>query len=673
MKRKETGSTSRFDQGREEDSLRGDHPGKSDEGRSYSDEQCNAQDEDKTRSDYDVEEWTDEEFEGQEARSQPVESSESNDEVFAVESKEISKSSHSTCADHSRAFESNRQGDTSTCRPAAEGASGKDLPGEAPISHQEDDYHLSEFKLSQLEVVLQNLKEFTKESWAECNKDQLIKRQSNIALLVQHTMDLIHHGTGCPGLCTDIECPNPTVIGAPGHSNRPILPSPPDILQQEQRNLHEYFKALLQWQGGVDSVPYSMIAEQNSKGEYDIVSHHVYPSGASQFQSPFEMTAEETRIWTNHILEGDRMQIPEERRFQFDLPRPGLRVNAYQSQRAPQAKIQFLPHALAYARILNSYSIECPSPRTDQLPIFQSYDVPYSSLTPEDFAGFKACVRRSQKCVDMLEALNEFDICFPVHAGVDVWRARSKDMPHLKSQPPSPSSSVDHLVADRGWLPPECYDASHPDYYWKGIVRLLAWSHPRNLTHSKTNTLLGGPYGAKWAVLLLCHIQINVYALEANWDEAVDYYGDLAVRGKVYFLDRDHEQLQIAIEAMTAALTDSTINLRSSMDQRRVVDVTELATRHARQSHENYPTSSDGFIFHTLYHDRISWESAAAKQRSEKMQIDCENRGTPTFDTTEDVPSRKGKEKAMTQAERKRSKRNHSGDYAETGSKRTRC
>ncbi|CEL53751.1 hypothetical protein RSOLAG1IB_11488 [Rhizoctonia solani AG-1 IB] len=418
--------------------------------------------------------------------------------------------------------------------------------------------------------------------------------------------DYVAHYVG-PALCTKTDCPAPVVIGDPRHKNWPILPSPPATLQQEQRNLHEYFTALLRWQGGVSAVPYAMIEQSMTANNYEMVSLKSLPEGEHVLRSPFMMTAEETRQWTLHIRGQEDEEIT---RFRFELLYPNRPIGNSTVQRAAATVLSYGPDALAYARQVYSYSDEPRAPRGDGLPNFSAAEPAYHSLVDREHAALMTGVQESPDCVKMLQCLREFDEAFPIHADVGVWHVRSSQISHLKSEVPPPNASIDHLLADGGWLPPELYDIAHPDHFVKGLARTFAWCHPRTISHGRTGTLMGGPMGVKWPVLILCHIQFNALALKTNWQEAVAYYGDLALNGKVAFLERDLEELRGAIEALTNALIESTALLRSTMDQRRVLTASEHVDALTRQAHAHFPTSSDGYTLHVTVDDCEAWDNA---------------------------------------------------------------
>lgn len=117
---------------------------------------------------------------------------------------------------------------------------------------------------------------------------------------------------------------------------------------------------------------------------------------------------------------------------------------------------------------------------------------------------------------------------------LDEWPDKRKTCPHLKVAPPRADAALSHIISVDGFLPLEYFDFDVPHHLAWSWTRCAQWIHPSSWNHSSSHTLKGGPYGVKWAVLLLVHIRINTVSLING---AVPTYAD--PRSRVQFTQCD--------------------------------------------------------------------------------------------------------------------------------------
>ncbi|CCO32624.1 hypothetical protein BN14_06687 [Rhizoctonia solani AG-1 IB] len=481
---------------------------------------------------------------------------------------------------------------------------GSASPTNASANNPWDDYQPSDEQTCGWNVVLEYLDVLKTSSWAECDADDLAQRKRLLPMMLKSILELINYGTGC-----EVYAACAVALSKTHFSFDTVTPRCNSfVYSSAAEKAREMFTSYV-----------ALYVDRMAAQNYDMVSPEALPKDVHILRSPFTMTAEETRQWTLHICDHEEEHAP---RFRFELPCPNHPIGNSIAQRAPAAILGYGPDALAYARQVYSHSEDIRTPRGDELPYFSVAEPAYHLLVDSDHTALITGVQESPECVKMLMSLRDFDDAFPVQANFGVWQQQSALIPHLKSEAPSLNASIDHLVADGGWLPPEFYDITHPDHFAKGLAQTLAWCHPRTITHARTVTLMGGPMGVKWLVLMLCHVQFNAISLKTNWQDAVAYYGDLALNGKVAFLDRDLDQLRGAIEALTSALIESTAILWSSADQRQVLTATERVDTLAHQAHAHFPRSSDGFTLHVTVDECEAWDAAVNALENQAMVLD---------------------------------------------------
>ncbi|KAG8699448.1 hypothetical protein FRC11_013690 [Ceratobasidium sp. 423] len=396
------------------------------------------------------------------------------------------------------------------------------------------------------------------------------------------------------------------------------------------------------------------------------------------------MTDEETIAWGAHIRAGDNHEIEEGWRFQFDMPLMGHPWDWYQLVREDRAQLNYGPDVYAYVRQLSNYK-EMPIPsQEDRLPMFHPDTTPYQSFTESEYAAFQTGLSRSPESLELLAALQEFDLSFLFEVTESIWHLRIPTMPHLKLEAPSPRACIDHLVEEGGLLPHSFYDISHPEHFSYGLARLIEWCSPRLLTHTVTRMVFGGPMGVKWPTLLLIHLQLNVFLLADQRSTVEEYYGELVQTGQIIFLLRDLQQIQGAIRTLTTALTESTEILRESLGDRCVLSAVQHVAGKAQQAHAHYPTSGDAYTPYNAQVDYNDWKNNftdwftdnAEKAEQSAMEIDNQEEEEHAVSTQHAVQTRsrvgkgKGKAREMKQARPMQPKRTHSSDQPERRLKR---
>jgi hypothetical protein len=153
----------------------------------------------------------------------------------------------------------------------------------------------------------------------------------------------------------------------------------------------------------------------------------------------------------------------------------------------------------------------------------------------------------------------------------EMWPAQVAAMPHLRKRLPNPDTGLSHFYMDGGFVHELLFNYLDPGHLPFSLGRCLEWVEPNNWIHRESGTLEGGPYGCKWAVLLLVHLRINVVAITSG--HLPPYHSaDMPAE----FVPRDLAQLNASIAHLSRALEEATEHLQGSLPER-----TGLVDQHA--------------------------------------------------------------------------------------------
>jgi hypothetical protein len=149
------------------------------------------------------------------------------------------------------------------------------------------------------------------------------------------------------------------------------------------------------------------------------------------------------------------------------------------------------------------------------------------------------------------------------------WADKASGCPHLKSDIPSATAVISGFHNEDGYLHRHFFDPSSPEKLKWSLESCLQWVAPDNWMHTASGTLEGGPYGVKWAVLLLVHIRINMLTLEgiAKHTPGIrkpEYYDAL----RPEFSRREEGIWHLAAQTLGEALVSSVGRLTESLPDR---------------------------------------------------------------------------------------------------------
>jgi hypothetical protein len=145
----------------------------------------------------------------------------------------------------------------------------------------------------------------------------------------------------------------------------------------------------------------------------------------------------------------------------------------------------------------------------------------------------------------------------------EMWPAQVAAMPHLRKRLPRHDSALSHFHMQGGFVHELLFNYLDPGHLPFSLGRCLEWVEPNNWVHRESGTLEGGPYGCKWAVLLLVHLRINVVAITSG--HLPPYHStDMPAE----FVPRDLAQLSASIANFSKALQVATRQLQESHSER---------------------------------------------------------------------------------------------------------
>lgn len=93
------------------------------------------------------------------------------------------------------------------------------------------------------------------------------------------------------------------------------------------------------------------------------------------------------------------------------------------------------------------------------------------------------------------------------------WKEVQHDSPGLPAEPPERLTSLDDI---EGWWIDESYFLDKDTSSVHSAHRISTWLRSSCFVHPITDTIFGGPYGIKWAVLVLIRMHCTMAALAQN-------------------------------------------------------------------------------------------------------------------------------------------------------------
>jgi hypothetical protein len=276
------------------------------------------------------------------------------------------------------------------------------------------------------------------------------------------------------------------------------------------------------WQGMELPIPWDQ--EGGIEASQDEVRHLVTPQrlppGVKALRDPVLWEEDEVLAWWMHILSGQQGSLPLEDIFQFQQPAAVDDDDLYCEDIPPANSLQYSSYSrLWVARLL----LQAPDDLlvraevTFQMLVLDASHEAYRPLCSEDMATAKQNAKDHEDLLKLLVYMVEYEEItlvqvrtrrriekchnsFSLQAARGHWRSMWETCPYFPREFLALQSGVEILG---GWeLPNDYYHGSQAsnDYSMQTFSK---WLCSGILNHWLTSTLMGGPYGLKWAVLIL--------------------------------------------------------------------------------------------------------------------------------------------------------------------------
>ncbi|KDN34356.1 hypothetical protein RSAG8_12561, partial [Rhizoctonia solani AG-8 WAC10335] len=261
------------------------------------------------------------------------------------------------------------------------------------------DYRPGTGTLKLWKSAIDSLDKMIDSSWSECSNRELKRRQEALPAIMGSILRLAAHGTGAElyatgvtatrrehtafntashrsypfldsddaytvretfirytssylgsSMCVSPLCPGTVVYGDQNRQNHPILPPTLPFYQKNPSNTFQYLPLKLQWQGGGSEVPYAAIAAEAAVGRFSIVTRDALPDSIDYLRNPLKLNEHNLIILMDHLRASERSEeLPEHKRFQFNEPKPGWRMQGFMMECQPGSVMHYPPEAWAYA------------------------------------------------------------------------------------------------------------------------------------------------------------------------------------------------------------------------------------------------------------------------------------------------------------------------------------
>ncbi|KAG9121641.1 hypothetical protein FRC07_002334 [Ceratobasidium sp. 392] len=365
-----------------------------------------------------------------------------------------------------------------------------------------------------------------------------------------------------PPLCTDVLNPAQTVYGDPERGYDPIYPISQCSIPQHMRLTDLFLRYKWQWGGGRGDVPYELIEEDARSGRYAMTSPDRYPAGITVLTSPYKMSNNDVISWANHFVAGQQGDIDPEFCWMFMQTRPGKFETGTRTEMSSTSRLQFLPESEAYLGFLeNRPAMEDLANNKEELPV-ATEQRPYMSLSSDRVAQLKEDVGSDTVYAELLDEFVEFEKSWPAMYPAEFYGELLKLLPMLPDKPPSGLDELNILdQEDGGFISPRFYLQDDDENTKWCLFSVLSGCSKEQYVHPPSMTLYGGPFGVKWAVLILCFLRLNELLLERSDVKQLDIYDKVEAE----FTKKDAREVRIAAGNLKKALYTSRLRLRKTL------------------------------------------------------------------------------------------------------------
>ncbi|KAF8598140.1 hypothetical protein BDV93DRAFT_512760 [Ceratobasidium sp. AG-I] len=184
----------------------------------------------------------------------------------------------------------------------------------------------------------------------------------------------------------------------------------------------------LVWQGGKGSVPWIMIEQDGSNGQYFFVKPKRLPPGVTTIRRLCFWTTTETNAWFAHLTNGDEGKLNNDQIFQWFQTSLGIFHHNLVATAAPNSYLRYEPESILFAQRMAQERAQIPIKiRKDKLPPIPLES--YIPCTPSELNVLRSFLPNSIS-VEILGDLIEYEMMGPPRRAMPVpkvpraWAAR---------------------------------------------------------------------------------------------------------------------------------------------------------------------------------------------------------------------------------------------------------
>ncbi|KAG8776454.1 hypothetical protein FRC12_000906 [Ceratobasidium sp. 428] len=238
-----------------------------------------------------------------------------------------------------------------------------------------------------------------------------------------------------------------------------------------------------------------------------LISPNRLPIDVDYLRNPYEMSPQDRIEVVNHILNGQAGNVDPEQTFQLLGGRAPADDTALQTWPAPGSYLRYGPASRMYIGRLMFHAENDTQAQLEKKNMLPKQPIPVNRYFA--FPDIQELQGLSQHHPGMLQLLNEtqnYDIVTPIAPPREMMDVIRKRIPILQIQePPTPSSSFRYLKV--GHVPHRFIDETNEDV--REHVDFSRLIRSGFFVHEPTRTAFGGPWGVKWAVLVILWLEVT--------------------------------------------------------------------------------------------------------------------------------------------------------------------
>ncbi|KAG9095333.1 hypothetical protein FS749_010643 [Ceratobasidium sp. UAMH 11750] len=282
-----------------------------------------------------------------------------------------------------------------------------------------------------------------------------------------------------------------------------------------------------------------------------MVERHRLPESTSHLRNPQCFDEEETWIWARWLRS---IECAGSVLFQFRQVRPGEIQEETRTTIHAESTLQYGPESLFYTRrLMMEHGLVLG--RWDGLPVMPA-PVPII-MSEETLRWAKDAAAGEDALVSLVQYLSAYEHFGPYQATRADWERFQPLCKLLREELPATLAGPEHLACPvyhgAHHLAKQMFDPSLPDWSVRAVIASIDGD---TFVH-RSGTLMGGPYGFKWALIILLALLSAGRKIQAG---QCPRYPVVVVR----WLDSDTQLVVDVAKCLLEKVAESVTNLASS-------------------------------------------------------------------------------------------------------------